>query len=208
MSHLLSLIHTPSFTEYIEHFSYVGVFIWFMTFDFIAPFPDEISLLTIGYMASRAIFSPIIVGFVALASFLLTDTLSFFIVRRGQSFLTKKLKKPERHSIRAYVSKHLEKNLPGTLIAICFIPRMRLWGPIVAGTSKISFRRFITFDAVGVALFTALYEALGYFFGVSLSALFHRLQSLQTTIFVGLLLVLGVALIFISNKVAEREYHE
>jgi len=205
MQHLISLIHAPSFTEYLEHFTYIGVFVWFTVFDFIAPFPDEISLLTVGYLASLAYFDPFLVGAVAVLSFLATDAISFFLARAGSTAIKRRMKKPERHSIRAYVARNLEKNLPGTIITICFIPRMRLWGPLVAGSSGIAYKKFIAFDAIGVALFTILYESLGYFFGVSLSAIFAELKSMQTAIFVSILLVLGLILIFISNKVAEKE---
>ncbi len=106
-------------------------------------------------------------------------------------------------SLRAIVTRNIEKNLPGTILAVCFIPRMRLWGPIVSGSLRIRYQKFITYDAIGVALFVLIYTNLGYFFGVSLSTLFAELRAMQASIFVIILLILGAALAFVANKAGE-----
>ncbi len=205
-----AFIHAPNFVTYAEQLGYLGVFVWFTVFDFVAPFPDEVSLLTVGYLASLGYFNPFIVAAVPFASFLLTDSISFFLSRKGRTLLH--LGGARRHArrgtFRAFVAHNLEKNLPGTIIAACFIPRMRVWGPIVSGSLRVRFRRFISFDAIGVALFVALYVNLGYFFGVSLSAVFDHLEAMKASIFVGILLVLGIALLFITHKAGEWRSHE
>ena len=211
MEHFLSFIHTPSFTEYIEKFSYLGVFIWFTVFDFIAPFPDEVSLLTVGYLASLGYFNPFIVAVIPLGSFLLTDSLSFYLARGGRTLFgkhAKKRKRAKRGSFRAFVTRNIEKNLPGTIIAISFIPKMRVWGPIVSGSLKIDYKKFIAFDAIGVGAFVAVYTTLGYFFGVSLTSIFTELKSERTPIFVCILLLLGVALFFLEAKTGGLREHE
>ena len=208
MSAPLPFLHTPDVTSYLRQLGYVGVFVWFTVFDFVAPFPDEVSLLTVGYLASTGVFNPFLVALVPFASFLLTDSLSFFVARGGRTLFgrVRRTKKAKHSSLRSYVSRNLERNLPGTIIAICFIPRMRVWGPIVAGSTKIPFAKFLTFDAIGVGLFVILYTNLGYFFGLSLHSLFAELRGMEESIFVGVLLVLGIVLIVISNKVAQKEH--
>ncbi len=210
MNHLLSFIHTPDFVAYAKQLSYVGVFIWFTVFDFVAPFPDEVSLLTVGYLASTGLFNPFLIALVPFVSFLLTDSLSFFLSRGGRNlFGGKKKRKPaKRGSFRAFVTRNVEKNFAGTIIAVSFIPRMRVWGPIVSGSLRIPYRKFITFDAIGVGLFVLLYVNLGYFFGVSLSAIFQHLEAMKASIFVIILLILGVALLFVTNKAGEWKAHD
>ena len=211
MQHLLSFIHTPSFTEYLEQFSYAGVFIWFTVFDFVAPFPDEVSLLTVGYLASLGYFNPFLVAIIPFVSFLLTDSISFYLARGGRTIFGKHSKKrraPRRGSFRAFVTRSIEKNFPLTIIAVSFIPKMRVWGPIVSGTLRVPYRKFILNDAVGVALFVILYTNLGYFFGVSLSSIFKELKTAQSTIFVIILLLLGIALFFVEAKTGGLREHE
>ena len=93
MAHLLSFIHIPDFAGYLSHWSYFGVFIWFTIFDFVAPFPDEISLLTLGYLSSLGSLNPFIAAGVAFISFVVTDSLSFLLVRKGSSLFFGGLKK-------------------------------------------------------------------------------------------------------------------
>ena len=210
MASLTSIIHTPDFVAYAKQLSYLGVFIWFTVFDFVAPFPDEVSLLTVGYLVSLGYFNPFLIALIPLVSFLLTDTLSFFLSREGRNlFGGKKKRKPaKRGTFRSFVTRTIEKNLPGPIIAVCFIPRMRVWGPIVSGTLRIPYRKFILFDAIGVALFVGLYLTLGYFFGISLSAIFKDLAAMKSTIFVIILLLLGIALLFVTNKAGEWKTHD
>ncbi|MGH2565667.1 MAG: hypothetical protein ACRDE5_14215, partial [Ginsengibacter sp.] len=42
------LFNMPDFTQFIEKWGYLGIFIWFITFDQITPIPEEISLLLVG----------------------------------------------------------------------------------------------------------------------------------------------------------------
>ena len=206
MQHLISLFKAPDFAGYVQQFSYIGVFVWFTIFDFVAPFPDEVSLLTVGYLAAQGLLNPFIAGGIVLFSFVLTDAISFYLARGGSSLITRRLKKPKKRSFRGVISRHLEKNLPVTLILVCFIPKMRMWGPLVSGSTKLTFKKFMTFNAIGVTLFVALYGSLGYFFGKSFSTVFAQLKSMQTAVFVGVLLVFGIVLLFISAKVTKEEH--
>ena len=59
-----------------------------------------------------------------------------------------------------------------------------------------------------MALFVILYTNLGYFFGVSLSSNFKELKTAQSTIFVIILLLLGIALFFVEAKTGGLREHE
>ncbi len=186
-------------------FGYLGILAWFTVFDFVAPFPDEVSLITVGYLASLGYFNPVLVALLPFASFLFTDSLSFLLARKGKMLFNPGAK--QRHAklgtFRSFVTRRIEKNLPGTIIAVSFIPRMRVWGPLVSGSLRIPYRKFITFDVIGVGLFVILYTNLGYFFGVSLSAVFDHFEAMKASVFVVILLILGIALLFITHKAGE-----
>ena len=203
--HLASSLHVPDIDAYLMEFSYVGIFIWFAFFDFVAPFPDELSLLAVGYLASQGMFNVFLAAGLAFFSFVLADTISFFLARGSSSLIKRKLKRPRAHTFRGYVVRNLERHLPRTLILVCFIPRMRIWGPIAAGSVKIPYRKFITFDTIGVALFTTLYMTLGYFFGQSFSSVFAQTKAMGMAILVILFFLFGLALLFIYVKVNKDE---
>lgn len=205
LPHFLSSIQIPDVGEYLTRFSYLGIFIWFTVFDFFAPFPDELSLLTVGYFASQGVFNPFLAAGLIIFSFVLTDSISFYLARGGSSLLKKKLKRPKAHTFRGWVVRNLERHLPRTLILVCFIPRMRIWGPLAAGSVRIPYKKFIAFDFIGVALFTSLYVTLGYFFGETFSMVFRGAKMEETALLVGLFLLFGLALLIIYVKVNKDE---
>lgn len=61
-----------------------------------------------------------------------------------------------------------EKHGPKTIIIAMFIPIVRTFTPIVAGISKMPYRRFLLFNIIGALLWTVLITYLGYYVGASL----------------------------------------
>jgi membrane-associated protein len=180
MSHLLEIHGLP---YYISVFGYCGIFLFFLTIDQITPIPEEVSLLTIGYLSSKGIFDPFIAGLIALITFLLVDTSYFFIVKKGKK-LSQRLTKKTRSPIFKKMRGRLQNNLPKTLFILCFIPRMRQWVPMASSALEISYKRFIRYDAMSLTLFTALYISLGLIFHKGLNSLMAKLESVQNLIFI------------------------
>ncbi len=87
-----------------------------------------------------------------------------------------------------------------TVAILTFIPRMRMWAPILAGSSRLSFKKFLLFDSLALIAFTALYLSLGIIFNNSLGALMAKMKNLQNFIFFGFLLVAAVVIIVIERR--------
>lgn len=58
-----------------------------------------------------------------------------------------------------------------TIIMARFIPFVRTFAPVIAGTAKMSYKTFITFNIIGGALWAAGVTYLGYFLGTWFQAL-------------------------------------
>ncbi len=199
MSHdSILLLTSPSFSGFVENLGYIGIFIWFISLDQFTPIPEEITLLTIGYLAAHGIFNPFIAGIVSLVAFLAVDTAYYFLARSGNEFFQRFYKKKHRPFMDKY-KKNIQENLPRTLIVLCFIPRMRMFGPITVGMMKLPYKRFILFDGIGVAIFTAIYISLGTVFRKSL-----ELAELKHVIFICAMVGLAV-IIFIFMRRMNRE---
>lgn len=182
---LLDLSNSPGFSEMTRTLGYAGIFLFFITIDQLTPIPEEVTLLSIGYLAAAGTFNPVIAGAVALAACLSVDTGYFFLVRSGNNFLKKWYRKKHRPFMDRYKN-NLRENLPRTLIVLCFIPRMRMFGPIFCGLLKIKYSRFILFDFIGIASFTALYITIGTIFGHS-----ARFDDFKDYIIAGAIIVVG-----------------
>ncbi len=58
-----------------------------------------------------------------------------------------------------------EKHGPKTIILARFVPIVRTFMPVLAGVSKMDYRKFVAFDIVGAVLWGGGVTVLGYFLG-------------------------------------------
>ncbi|HET6992321.1 MAG TPA: DedA family protein [Bacteroidia bacterium] len=195
---LISIITSPGFSQFAIQLGYFGIFLWFISIDQFTPIPEEVTLLSIGYLCGHGVFNPFLAGIISLTAFLIVDSAYYFLARSGNNFFNKIYKKFHRPYMDKY-KKNIEDNLPRTLIILCFIPRMRMFGPISVGLMKLPFPRFILFDFIGISIFTALYISFGAFFHKGLES-----SNLRHEIFIGAMLVLAIV-IFIFIRRAKKE---
>jgi membrane-associated protein len=194
---LLYIIAVSVFSQYSSHFGYLGIFLFFLTIDQITFIPEEVTLLSIGYMASNHIFNPFIAGIVSAMAFLTVDTSYYFLARSGNKFI-KKIMERKKDSLVSKYRKKMKDHFGPTLLVLCFIPRMRMFGPILAGLMKLSFKKFILFDSIGISVFTALYISLGIIFHNTIHL--HQ-EKIQHIVFACAMVVLsGIIFLIIKKK--------
>ena len=192
-----TLLDSPQFSGFIQRFGYIGIFIWFISFDQITPMPEEISLLVIGYLSAIGMFNPVLAGACCLLGFITVDCIYFFLSKGGSSFIKKKTKGLSKlmQRYRELISRHGFK----AFFVLCFIPRMRLFAPVLAGTTNYSFKRFLLFESCALVIFTSLYLSLGLIFYKSLGRFMSQMKGLQNYIFFGSIGIIAIiAIVFIE----------
>lgn len=195
---------TPEIESYIRTVGYAGIIIWFLTFDQLTLLPEEISLITIGYLCSRGIFNPILAGFLSIIPLIMIDIAYYFLSRSGSKFLKKYSKKSDGKFIGKYKEK-LKRNMGKTIFTLCFIPRMRYWCPILIGSMNLSLKKFVLFDAISLSVFIAIYISLGMLFHRSLQSLLNKVESLQNIIFFSSVAVFAALLTVLIIRRRKRE---
>ncbi|MGZ4041919.1 MAG: DedA family protein [Bacteroidia bacterium] len=188
----------PDFSAYIKLFGYLGIFLFFITVDQFTFIPEEITLLTIGYLSFQGVFNPVIAGLISFIAFIAVDTVYFYLTKKGVKF-TKRLQEKKGKKIEMMEEK-LKNEFPKTLLILCFIPRMRLWAPIISGGLNIPIKKFLTYDMIGLALFTAIYISLGMIFHKGLKSLLSELEVLQHIIFAGFIILGGIFIFIVVRK--------
>ena len=196
---MLFVVKSPDFTEFVQRFGYIGIFLWFISFDQISPIPEEISLLVMGYLCANHIIHPVPAGLLCLAGFVTVDIGYYCLSRTGSKLLTKKSGKPRFAWAETYKEK-LKTNMLKTTSILNFIPRMRMLPPILAGSLKLSFKRFMLFNTISMAFLTALYLSLGMIFENSLSIVMTKMKKVQHLIFFGVILLIAVVIIIMEIK--------
>jgi len=199
---LTFFLKTPGFSEFVGRFGYIGIVVWFLTLDQFTPIPEEVSLLTVGYLSAHRIFNPFIAGVFCLVGFLIVDTIYFFLSKKGSSWIKKKTE--ESSSTMQQYKKKLNENMPVTIIVLCFIPRMRMFAPILAGSMKLPFRKFLLFDSLALSAFTAIYIVVGFVFNKSLQRIISETKGLETVVFFAAVLIVAVIIVASIRKRKNR----
>jgi membrane protein DedA with SNARE-associated domain len=194
------------FNDFVVHFGYIGIFLFFITVDQLTPIPEEITLLTIGYLSANGVFNPILAGIFSLAGFISVDIAYFFLARSGNKFI-KKIFKPRDGSLTERYKEKLRMHFGKTLVVLCFIPRMRMFGPIVSGMLKLDLKKFVFFDTIGLSLFVILYISLGIFFHAGLHSVIGKLDYVRHIIFIGAAILIGVLLFVFFIRRKKRSAH-
>lgn len=128
--------------------------------------PGETTVIVGGVIAGQGEVELVpLIGLVWL-SCVLGDSASFLLGRRlGREFLVKhgpkvKIDEERLQKVESYFDRHGGK----TILVGRFIGLVRALSPFVAGSSGLSFGRFLPFSVIGCGLWASLFSVLGYVF--------------------------------------------
>jgi membrane-associated protein len=155
--------------EIIKTIGYLGVFsIVFAESGLLFGFflPGDSLLFTAGFLASQGFFNIAILMILCVVGAIAGDSVGYFFGKR----VGKKLF--DREDSRFFKKKHLMKahefyELHGgkTIILARFIPVVRTFAPIVAGTAEMTYRSFLIYNVVGGVLWAVGLTAMGFALG-------------------------------------------
>lgn len=133
----------------------------------VTPFlPGDSLLFAVGSLAAIGALDPAIAVALLIAAAILGDTVNYWIGnyvgpkvfhQEKSRFLNKE------YLLRTH--RFYEKHGGKTIIIARFLPIIRTFAPFVAGIGSMTYRRFITFNVVGGALWVLLFVTAGFFFG-------------------------------------------
>lgn len=155
--------------ELIKAVGYLGVFgIVFAESGLFFGFflPGDSLLFTAGFLASQGFFNFAVLVVLCVAGAILGDSVGYAFGRRvGQRLF-------EREDSRFFKKKHLmkahafyEKHGGKTIVLARFMPIVRTFAPIVAGTANMTYRKFLTYNVVGGMLWGIGLTAMGFTLG-------------------------------------------
>jgi len=195
-------IEPSSIPDYIRHLSYSGIFIWFLFTQLVVvmPIPEEAVLVSIGYVAASGVWNPLVSGCVAAATLLLADGIFYSLARSGNRYVRRFMGK-QKGTLRARTEEGMRHNMPKTVFTLTFVPRLRFFGPILAGALKLGWGTFFAVDAAAVAVFVSMYISFGFVFHNSIARLSKGLAIVQhVVIVIALALLVAAAAAFIRKR--------
>jgi membrane protein DedA with SNARE-associated domain len=180
--------------------------------DFGVPVPGETVLILAALLAGAGRFNIWLVALIGFLAAVLGDNIGFAIGHFGGRPLAERygryiLLTPERlDKATSFFERHGGK----IIIVARFIEGLRQANGIIAGISGLHWAKFLVFNAIGAALWVALWTALGYFSGSNINTIYNTATRYSTylAIAVGVLILGYIAVRLIRRTRRARTPHE
>ncbi len=183
--------------ETFTAYPYLGVAAVFFIVGIGAPLPEEIVLIAAGYVCFKnwAQLPPMMLT--SAATILAGDLLPFFL---GRTFGSRLLRlRPMRVLINRRRLARFDQwfRRRGDLVIFFsrFVTGLRVVAYFTAGTMRMTYRRFITLDLLGIAVVVPVFVWVGYHFGAYIDDAIVRVQRVERGIVLGTLAGIAVVIL-------------
>ncbi|KAB7707848.1 hypothetical protein F9802_03815 [Bacillus aerolatus] len=192
-------IESISVEDLYETFGYAGLLVYGWIGFAGLPLPNELIVMTNGYMASRGLFQPSLAFLCTYISIVTVLYVSFTVGRLMSNIYSRPLKNKQFQQSQEKLLKYGKKALALSV----FIPGFRLLIPCAAGYSQFNYSDLVKYSLIPNFIWTSFYFTAGFFF-------FERLQpeEWQASFFmIGAAIVLCFLLFrLLFKKVKMRQY--
>jgi membrane protein DedA with SNARE-associated domain len=208
-AHLPGVLHDLEPT--LDRFGYLALGLIFLE-DFGVPVPGETVLIIAAVYAGTGRFSVWLVALLGFLFAVLGDNVGFAIGHFGGRPLADRYGKyifltPERlDKTAAFFDRH-----GGKVIVIArFVEGLRQANGIIAGITGMHWAKFVPFNALGAALWVAVWVSIGYFSGSHIDSIYKAATRYEAYfgIAVGLLIVAFIARRIVKSRRERRERAE
>ncbi|HKF30344.1 MAG TPA: DedA family protein [Candidatus Binataceae bacterium] len=179
---------------YIEHFTYLGLFVVLLLCGMGLPMPEDIALLAGGFLVHRGVTRYPITLAVALLGVVAGDNSLFFLGRRFGTGLVRYfgLNRPgsqaQINRIRAFMRRHGHR----AIFYARFLAGLRALIYLTAGSFGVTPLRFLAYDLLGAIISVPIVVSIGYLFGGQLEVVVHYLGGFERLLWVVAVLSLAI----------------
>lgn len=154
-------------SAYIQHFSYLGLFVVLLLCGLGLPVPEDVALLAGGFLVHRGITAYPATMAVALVGVVAGDNSLFLIGRRFGSGLLSYfgVQRPQSRRKIERMRQFMERHGSTAIFYARFFAGLRAIVYLSAGSLGVSQGRFFLYDLLGALISVPLMVSAGYFFG-------------------------------------------
>lgn len=194
-SHLPGVLHTLEPT--LDNYGYLAVGGLVLLEDFGVPVPGETILIVGAVYAATGRLNILLVGLIGFIAAVMGDNVGFAIGHFGGRPLVERfgryiLLTPERlDKATGFFDRH-----GGKIVTVArFVEGLRQANGIIAGVTGMHWARFLAFNALGAALWVAVWTSVGYFSGSHIDTIYNDATRYDTylAIAVGVLILAYIA---------------
>jgi membrane-associated protein len=190
----------------IQHYGYAALFFCLWLGIVGMPIPDEVIVMTGGFVASLGLLSPVPAFFVTYLGVISGLSIGYFLGRTiGEPVLNRLRKKK---NIGKYIEKAqwlTSKYGAYSLVISYFFPVVRHIVPYLTGIGRMSYARYALFSYSIGFVWTLVFFVLGLYFGKSIDAIGAAVHQYGL---IGLAVLLGLGAIYLVVKKVKRDSQE
>lgn len=180
-------------------FSYFGIVLAVAFSGYLIPLPEDIILPMIGYAAGSGVFNLYFAMAAAVAGTIFADNILYWLSRSGSHYISRMLRLLSAKKLEEY-QKKMHEHAGKTIFVLRFLPGVRIFMPIAAGTIKIPWAKFQFFQVLAVLIFVPAMVFFGYIFHESITVLIFRIEEARHIIFIIFAVAAGIVIAHIIRK--------
>jgi membrane protein DedA with SNARE-associated domain len=183
---------------FMEHFPYLGLFSLLILGTLGLPFPEDSILLLTGFLAARHQIKPLQAFLAVYSGLLITDFLLYSVGKKYGRKLVEH-KRFEKILTAGRLAKLEEKFERWGALVVFFgrhVLGLRAQVFLVAGVSKMSWKKFLLADGASAFITIALWGGLGYVGGNHIDTLRRNITNIEFVVVVILAILVGGVLFF------------
>jgi membrane protein DedA with SNARE-associated domain len=175
---------------YIEHFTYLGLFVVLLLCGLGMPIPEDVALLAGGYMVHRGITRYPITLAVSLVGVVAGDNSLFFLGRRFGTGWVRYfgIGRPGRQVQIERIQKFMQRHGHRAIFYARFLAGLRALIYLSAGSFGVRPAVFLVYDLLGAIISVPIVVTLGYVFGKQLEMIVKYLGGFERLIVIVLIL--------------------
>jgi membrane protein DedA with SNARE-associated domain len=181
-----------SLAPVLDRYGYLAVGSFVLLEDFGVPTPGETIVIAAALYAGAGKLSIVVVVVIAWVAAVVGDNIGYAIGDFGGRPLVGRYGRyvfiTEERLDKA--GRFFERHGGKVVVVARFIEGLRQLNGIVAGTSAMTWRRFLVFNMIGAALWVGVWSAVGYFSGHHITAIYQQVTRYSLYVGIGILVVL------------------
>jgi membrane-associated protein len=185
----------------LEHITYFGIFLVTALIGYFIPLPEEVILITVGYVAGQKIITLAGAMTAALAGAAGSDIVMYYLSRTQNKRIDTFVRRLDPIRLNKYQG-FIRRRAGFSIFFFRLVVGLRFFGPILAGMTGVRPYVFIFYNTLALALYIPLLIYIGYEFHLRLDAWIAEIVVIRHSIFVGTMILIG----FILTVIARRCY--
>lgn len=183
----------------IKGASYLGIFILSIFVSFIVPLPEAVALVLFGFVGATTKLNIFIIFFVAFLGLIIGDNLLYRLSFLGNDLVKRFDKKMRKNKLIKYENMVVD-NVFKTIYFLRLVAGVRFFGPVIAGTLGVGWRKFFLANFGATFLNTFIFVALGYFLHSRIISLLAEVEVVRNLLLLSSAVIVGSLISIFSKK--------